>query len=225
MIALIVISIMLSYLPQVYVRSVFKRHSKPQSHIPGSGAELVRHLAERFEVPVDVKETEPGLDRYEPGAVTIYLSPDNYHGHSLTSVAAATHEFGHAIQFHRKEPTARMTARYLPLAVAIQRIGVALISLPFFAMFLQMPRIGVLAIGVVVIVMLMATFVHAIVLPQEWDASFNKALPILQQGGYVEEQDLPAIKSILRAAALTYLAHALSDVFSWWRWGRILRPI
>ena len=117
-----------------------------------------------------------------------------------------------------------MTARYLPMAVTIQRIGLGLLSLPFFAIFMQMPRIGVFAIGLVVVVMLMATFVHAIVLPQEWDASFNKALPILQQGEYIAEQDLPAVKSILRAAALTYVAHALSDVFSWWRWGRILRP-
>ncbi|OUU02487.1 MAG: hypothetical protein CBB92_00300 [Flammeovirgaceae bacterium TMED32] len=224
MILLILISLLLAYAPQLYVRAVFKRYSTPRDNILGSGAELVRHLAQRFEVPVEVKETDAGLDRYDPTAVVIYLSPDNYHGHSLTAVAAATHEFGHAIQFHRQEPTARMTARYLPMAVTIQRIGLGLLSLPFFAIFMQMPRIGVFAIGLVVVVMLMATFVHAIVLPQEWDASFNKALPILQQGEYIAEQDLPAVKSILRAAALTYVAHALSDVFSWWRWGRILRP-
>jgi Zn-dependent membrane protease YugP len=61
------------------------------------------------------------------------------------------------------------------------------------------------------------------VLPEEWDASFNKALPILKQGQYVEKHDLPKVKKVLRAAALTYFAGALANVLNIARWLLILR--
>jgi Zn-dependent membrane protease YugP len=60
-------------------------------------------------------------------------------------------------------------------------------------------------------------------LPVEWDASFGKALPILKEGNYVPEQHLPAIRQVLRAAAMTSVAGALIDLISFWRWFRFFR--
>ena len=70
--------------------------------------------------------------------------------------------------------------------------------------------------------MFMATIVHLITLPVETDASFNKALPILE-AGYVDAEDMPKVRQILRAAALTYLAGSLSSLLNLWRWIAILR--
>jgi hypothetical protein len=62
-----------------------------------------------------------------------------------------------------------------------------------------------------------------IILPEEWDASFNKALPILIQGEYIKAEHIPAIRSILKAAAFTYFAAAMANVLNVGRWFMILR--
>ena len=51
-------------------------------------------------------------------------------------------------------------------------------------------------------------------LPVEFDASFNRALPILREGGYLSERDLPAARDILRACAMTYLARSLASLLN-----------
>jgi hypothetical protein len=71
--------------------------------------------------------------------------------------------------------------------------------------------------------MLVSVAVYAAILPEEWDASFNKALPILIEGEYVDEHQLKAVRQILKACALTYVAAALADILSLWRWIAILR--
>jgi Zn-dependent membrane protease YugP len=65
--------------------------------------------------------------------------------------------------------------------------------------------------------------VHVATLPVEFDASFAKALPVLERGRYLSTADLPAARSVLRAAAWTYVAAALSTLLDVMRWLRILR--
>jgi hypothetical protein len=64
--------------------------------------------------------------------------------------------------------------------------------------------------------------VQLVTLPVELDASFRKALPVLESG-YLEPEQVPAARSILRAAALTYVAASLASLLSFWRWMAILR--
>ena len=64
---------------------------------------------------------------------------------------------------------------------------------------------------------------YLIILPEEWDASFNKALPVLIEGDYVEAAQIPAIRQVLKAAALTYFAAALANILNVGRWLMILR--
>jgi uncharacterized protein len=65
--------------------------------------------------------------------------------------------------------------------------------------------------------------VHVVTLPVELDASFGKALPVLTRGGYLAAADMPAARSVLRAAAFTYVASALMTLLNVARWFRILR--
>ena len=65
--------------------------------------------------------------------------------------------------------------------------------------------------------------VDLVTLPVETDASFKKALPMLESGGYVDPADMPAVRSVLRAAAFTYLAGALISLVNLARWIRLLR--
>ena len=57
----------------------------------------------------------------------------------------------------------------------------------------------------------------------EWDASFNKALPIIKEGQYLKDDEIPAARKILRAAAMTYVAATLSSILNIWRWLLFLR--
>lgn len=223
---LIVALITLIYLPSLWVKFTIWRYSRDLDEIPGTGGELAEHLLKRFEISdVTVEMTTPNNNHYDPTARAVRLSENVFDAHSITAVAIAAHEVGHAIQFAREETSAKASLKYLPLASRIQKVGISLISLPFFFMLFSVPRIGVVAMGLVVMVMLCSAFIHLIILPQEWDASFNKALPILKDGNYIDDEHLPKVRQLLQAAALTYFAKALTDVFSFWRWGGILRGL
>ncbi len=65
--------------------------------------------------------------------------------------------------------------------------------------------------------------IHAVTLPVEFDASFQRALPILKNGRYLDDHDMPAARQVLKAAAFTYVAAALVSLIDVARWLRILR--
>jgi Zn-dependent membrane protease YugP len=206
--------------PQLWIRWVFFRYGSDLPGVPGTGAQLAEHLIERFELTgVTVEQTEPNRDHFDGNDACVRLSPANYEGKSLTAIAVAAHEVGHAIQWHRKETVFRLRSKYIPLARRLQQIGMVLLSLsPILGIITRSP-IG-LALPVVggAMVALCGAATYLIVLPEEWDASFNKAMPILIDGEYISEQQTPATRRILRAAALTYAAAALASLLQVWRW-------
>ncbi|GAA5523714.1 hypothetical protein Maes01_00263 [Microbulbifer aestuariivivens] len=105
----------------------------------------------------------------------------------------------------------------------IQRVGTAiLITAPILTILIKSPVLFI-SIGIVaVITMLVSALMYVAILPEEYDASFNKALPILSEG-YLPEHLLNSARSVLKACALTYVAGALLDVLRLWRWIRFLR--
>ena len=215
----------LIYVPSFWVRHVMSRYAREIPDLPGTGGELAAHLIERFKLDgIGVEETAPLRDHFDPEARMVRLSPDNYNGKSLTAVAVAAHEVGHAIQFHRQEKIFELRKRYIPQAAALNRAGIAIMwCLPVVGLVLRAP----FAIGAIIVLSLIlqlaGALTYLIVLPEEWDASFNKALPILKQGEYIDQQELPKVKRVLRAAALTYFAGALANVLNIARWLLILR--
>ena len=212
--------------PGIWVRHILRKYSEPADRYrqSGSGAELARHLLERFGLhEVKVEETETG-DHYDPRDQTVRLSADNYHGHSLTAVAVATHEVGHAIQHSRNEALFSLRQRLVKAAVASERIGgLLLIAAPVIMVVSRTPQLGLLSLLAVVATMAVGTVVHLVTLPGEFDASFNKARPILEDGNYLREGDLPHARRILQAAALTYVAGSLASLLNLGRWIAILR--
>ncbi len=222
-----IILILLIVGPRLWVGFVLARHRRPLENMPGTGAELAIHLLKKFELSqVKVERTEKDADHYSPVENAVRLSPEVYSGKSLTAIAVASHEVGHAIQFNRKEPVSLLRERYLPKAHLIQRYGVyILMALPAIGAIVRIPHIIILTAIIGVATMLASVLMYAAILPEEWDASFNKALPILEQGDYVPEQYMPAVRQVLKACALTYVAAALADVLRLWRWLALLKAI
>jgi Zn-dependent membrane protease YugP len=211
--------------PKLWVRHVMRRYSAEIPGMPGTGGELAAHLVEQLGlVGVTVEKTEENQDHFDPSTATVRLGPTNYDGKSLTAVAVAVHEVGHAIQYNRDEPLIKLRTRYAPYARFAERMGVlAFMVMPVVLAVTRVPHAAGIMIAAGLLSMLSAVAFHLITLPVEWDASFNKALPILTAGQYVAPDEEPAVRSVLRAAAFTYVAAALADLLSLWRWLLILR--
>ncbi|MEE3143103.1 MAG: zinc metallopeptidase [Pseudomonadota bacterium] len=216
---------LLVYIPSFWVRRVMNKHSQELAGLPGTGGELANHLVQRFKLDgVKVEETQPYQDHFDPSSPAVRLGPNNFNGKSLTAVAVAAHEVGHAIQFHRREKIFELRKLYLPKAMMLSQAGVAImLAFPIIGIVMRSPLAIGVVIGLSLLLQLAGAFSYLIILPEEWDASFNKALPILIEGNYIESEQIPAIRNILRAAALTYFAAALANVLNIGRWLMILR--
>ena len=197
-----------------------RHYSQDLADIPGTGGQLARHLVERYQLEnVKVEETDPMRDHYDPQDQVVRLSPHNYHGKSLTAIAVAAHEVGHAIQFHRQEPISQLRMKYLPTVFLIKKLGIGILMfMPIVTALMRVPHAAIIMGVAGVVAMLVSAMMYLFILPEELDASFNKALPILTQGQYIKPEQEIAVRKILKAAAYTYFAAALADIFSLWRW-------
>lgn len=215
----------LAFFPQMWVRHVMKKHHLQDPAMAGTGGELAEHLVSRFKLDgIVVETTEEGRDHFDPAARAVRLSPSNYDGKSITAVAVAAHEVGHAIQFHRNEAIFELRKKYMPMAARFGKIGVALmVSVPVAGLVLRSPIAIGIVIGLSVLFQLLGALAYLIVLPEEWDASFNKALPILIDGDYIAADQRSGVQQVLKAAALTYFAGALANILNIGRWLMILR--
>ncbi|MDZ7600722.1 MAG: zinc metallopeptidase [Hoeflea sp.] len=212
------------YAPQFWIGHVMRRHSAERPDFPGTGAEMAQHLVERLELDgVGVEMTDQG-DHYDPESRMVRLSKANHDGASLTAVAVAAHEVGHALQHHRGERGLALRQKLVGVAMATDRIAsMFFIAAPILAIMQRSP-LAVLGMAIIGLGLLaVRILVHLVTLPVEYDASFNKALPILREGGYLSDEDLAGASSVLKAAALTYVAAALMSLLNLARWFRILR--
>jgi Zn-dependent membrane protease YugP len=217
--------LLLVFGPQWWASYTFRRYAGELPRIPGTGGELARHLLDRFGMPeVPVERLEKGGDHYDPERRVVCLSPDNYDHNSLTAVAVAAHEVGHAIQHQRNETKLALRHRLVKVAQTAQQLGAgAMFLLPVALAITRVPSAGIVMAVIGLGSMASATLVHLVTLPVELDASFGKALPVLIAGNYIQPQDEVAVRRVLRAAALTYVAGSLASLLNLARWLAFLR--
>jgi len=210
--------------PQWWAASVLRRHSRPRADFPGTGGEFARHLLNQFQLDgVRVEVTERG-DHYDPEARAVRLTADKLNGKSLTAVTVAAHEVGHAVQHHLGYAPLQWRSRLVRLAQVAEKAGAGIMMvLPVVALVTRSPAAGALTLLVGLGSMAFSTIVHLVTLPVEWDASFGRALPLIQAGRYLNQQDEKAARRILQACALTYFASSLASLLSVWRWLRMWR--
>jgi Zn-dependent membrane protease YugP len=188
------------------VKSTFHHYSQIRPRSGLSGAEAARELLRLNGIrDVQVEPIEGFLsDHYDPGARVLRLSPDVYHGRSLAALGVAAHEAGHALQH---------AAKYAPLAFRSLVVKPAMFgsNLGMYLAFagLAFHMTGMIWLGIV----LFSAFVlfTLVTLPVELDAS-SRAVAVLEQSGMITAQEVPGTKKVLNAAALTYVAGAISAV-------------
>ena len=218
----IILLVAICFGPMAWARMVMNRHAKERPDFPGTGGEFARHILDLAGMQdVDVEETTAG-DHYSPLEKKVRLTKANLEGRSLTAVAVAAHEVGHALQDRDGYRPLQIRTRVAKVASIGERIAqVLLVASP--AMLFASPKLALLQIGAGLTLLVGRVVLHLVTLPVEFDASFKRALPILDKGNYLKKEDLAGATSILRACAWTYVAGALFsviDIIRWLRFGR-----
>jgi Zn-dependent membrane protease YugP len=214
----------LIYGPQLWVQWVLNRYNRSDEHnFPGTGGEFARHLLDRYELnKIKVEATDQG-DHYDPVNYSVRLTRDKFEGKTLTAITVAAHECGHALQHAAAEPLFEWRTRLAYSAIWAQRLGSFLLfAAPVLVLLFRIPSIAIINIVGAFLMIGFAVVIQLLTLPVELDASFNKAMPILRSG-YLTEKQVPAARSILRAAAWTYVAGSLASLLNFWRWLTVLR--
>jgi uncharacterized protein len=210
--------------PQVWVRRVLAQHGVDRPDLPGTGGELARHLLDEAGLHAVKVELTSGGDHYDPEEHAVRLLPQHHDGRSVAAVAVAAHEVSHAMQHARGEPAFARRFDLVKKVIWIDRVASGILFLaPVVFMVVKAPILLVLQLVLGLLLLAIRIVVHVVTLPVEFDASFAKALPVLERGRYLSAPDMPAARSVLRAAAWTYVAAALATLLDVMRWLRILR--
>lgn len=224
---IVIFLLLLVFGPQWWARHTFRRYADASPNVPGTGAELARHLLDRFGMAdVGVERADQGGDHYDPENRVVRLGPENYERNSLTAVAVAAHEVGHAIQHQRNETKLALRHRLVKFAQVIQQLGAgAMFLMPVAVAVTRAPSAGLVMAAIGLGSMASGALVHLVTLPVELDASYGKALPILRDGNYIQAGDETAVRRVLAAAALTYVAGSLASLLNLARWLAYLRRV
>lgn len=210
--------------PGLWVRRVLEKYSEPADRYAGTGAQLARHLLNRHGLEnVAVERTEEG-DHYDPQAKAVRLTDDKFDGKSLTAITVAAHEVGHALQDRDSYAPLRLRTRLVKATRVVEKVGAAVLVLsPFLGAITRVPQLSLLMFGAGFLTLGSSTLIHLVTLPTEFDASFNRALPILDDFKILKKPDRPHARRLLRAAALTYVSASLMSLLNIARWLMILR--
>ncbi len=201
------------FIPSLWVNYILKKYNKILPDMPFTGKELGNKILEEQKLNNVSINPIKQLDHYNPIDKKIHISDDKLNKKSITSIAVVTHEIGHAIQDKENYKPLKLRQSLIERTMIFQRIGsfLLIIGLPSIFAFTKSPFITFIAALVIMGCLTTNVLIHLITLPVEFDASFKRALPILTK--YVPRENMYQCKSVLRAAALTYLAQSIVSIF------------
>lgn len=219
-----IIVLVIVFGPGLWVRRVLDRYSVPADRYSSTGGDLARHLLDRYGLcDVEVEATDQG-DHYDPEARVVRLTEDKFDGRSLTAITVAAHEVGHALQDHEGYAPLRLRTRLVKATRGIEKIGAGvLVIAPFLGIITRIPALSLITFAAGLVTLGTAAVVHAVTLPTEFNASFARALPILDEHRILKPVDRPHARRLLTAAALTYVSASLMSLLNVARWLAILR--
>lgn len=208
--------------PQIWIRQTMARHASERADFPGTGGELARHLLDEAGLTSVKVEAVDGGDHYSPLDKAVRLSKGNFEGRSVTAIAVAAHEAAHAVQDRDGYAPLRLRQKFVFYGIIIERVGsVLLLATPLIFALTRSPLVLAFQLFAGLGILASTVVLHVLTLPTEFDASFKRALPVLTH--YIRPEDMKGARQVLRAAAFTYVASALTSLIDVARWIRILR--
>lgn len=223
-IIIIVLILAIVFGPSLWVKRVLEKYSLPADRYAGTGAQLARHLLNKHGLEDVAVERTPEGDHYDPQAKAVRLTDDKFDGKSLTAITVAAHEVGHALQDSDGYTPLRVRGQLVRASRWVEKLGagVLLVS-PFIGILTRVPYLSLVMFIAGMATLGTTTMIHFATLPTEFDASFKRALPLLDQYRILKPTDRPHARRLLRAAALTYVSASLMSLLNIARWWAILR--
>jgi len=214
---LLIPGILLGLYAQMRLSSTYNRYVRQGIATGISGAQAAREILDRaglHNMPVNMVRGHL-TDHYDPIKKALFLSEENYHGHSIAAVGVAAHEAGHALQHQAAYAPLQLRMAMVPITNFATQATMFLILGQLFLGIANLAMLGVIIYGIV------AAF-QLITLPVEYDAS-RRAKQQLLAIGIVQRDETPAVSKVLNAAALTYVAAMVTSLAYLIYWLAILR--
>ncbi|MCQ2603736.1 MAG: zinc metallopeptidase [Spirochaetia bacterium] len=205
-IILVVPTLLLSMYAQYLVTTTFAKYSKVASRKGITGRQAAEYLMYSNKInDVKIQAIQGSLtDHYDPSAKVLRLSQPVYGQTSIAAIGVAAHETGHAIQHKTGYGPLVLRSSLVPLANIGSGAGPMLAILGIILGYGLLINIGLILFGC-------AVLFYLVTLPVEMDAS-ARAIKILRSSGTLNEEELAGVKKVLTAAAMTYVASALTAV-------------
>ena len=202
---LIIPAILLTIYAQFKVSSTTNRYFRVRSGRGYTGEQTAREILDRnglYNVRIEMVRGRLS-DHYDPRANVVRLSEDVYSGNSITSISVAAHECGHAIQHAHGYVPLNIRSSLVPVVNFASNMSWIFIMLGFLmgGSFLKM---GILLFSASVLFQI-------VTLPVEFNAS-SRALDQMTSLGIVDDREVRGSRRVLQAAALTYVAAAVTAI-------------
>ena len=200
---LLVPAIIISGIAQLKIKSSFSKYSKVNSSNGYTGAKVARMLLDDgglFDIPVEIVRGKL-TDHYDPSKRIMRLSEEVYNGTSVAAIGVAAHETGHAMQDKEHYVPLKLRNAIVPAVNFSSNASWLLFLIGIILSISPLINIGIILFSAVVVFQL-------ITLPVEFNAS-NRALSILESRNILYGDEIKGAKSVLNAAAMTYVAAAL----------------
>ena len=204
-IGLYFLALIIPLIAQLYVNSSYKKYSNIRNNKKLSGFEVARKILDKNGLnDIYIVETKGVLsDHYDPKRKTVRLSGDVFHDDSIASIAVAAHECGHAIQDKEGYLFMKLRSLIFPLVSFGTKFAYVVLVIGLIANILKVIWLGIILVG-------LGLLFQIITLPVEFDAS-RRALKELEDTIVIDKSDFNGTKTMLSAAALTYVAGVLSS--------------
>lgn len=207
-IIILIPAIIFSIVAQIMVKSAFSEYSKVRNSRGLTGADAAREILDRNGLTnVRIEHISGSLtDHYDPKANVIRLSDDVYGSATVAAVGVAAHEAGHAVQYAEGYYPIKIRNAIIP----VTRFGSSL-STPLVILGLALSSDFLITAGI--LLFCAVVLFQAITLPVEFNAS-GRALKTLRSSHFLEDDEMKGARSVLTAAAMTYVAAMLSALLS-----------
>ncbi|MBQ8556015.1 MAG: zinc metallopeptidase [Clostridia bacterium] len=205
---LIIPGLLLGLWAQHKVRSTYAEYSRVGTRLGQPASKVVNDLLHRNgNRAVSIGQVSGELtDHYNPASETLNLSQGVYGSASIAALGIAAHEAGHAMQKHDGYMPLKLRTAIVPAVNICSSLSTPLFFLGLLFAWEPLTTIGILLFA--------ASTVFALVtLPVEFDAS-RRAVNMLADGGYVTGEEVRGVRKVLNAAALTYVAAAVTSLLS-----------
>ena len=201
-------ALLLSIWAQARVKSAFSKYSRVRSRSGITGRDAARAILDSYNLTnVPIRRISGQLtDHYDPSNKSLSLSEPVYGISSIAAIGVAAHEVGHAVQDATDYTMIRLRNSIVPIANLTSSASMPLFFFGFISGATGLMNLGILLFTGTLLF-------HLVTLPVEFDAS-RRAIKVLSTNGMLTPAEVEGVKKVLGAAAMTYVAAALSSLLS-----------